>query len=106
MMARIFALLLLAALTPQMAGAREWVYCVAPSHADHKLYMSRVFSSRKPAANAEAAFAAVLKQSFLRYTDVQCPWTRDEFSAQKMQRHTIAYNRELGVTIINMKWKP
>jgi hypothetical protein len=107
-MLRTAAALILAIASSQISRASEWqwLYCIAPSHAEHKLYMSPVFEDKGPASAAELAFAAVLNQSFLHYNDVQCPRSEDQFSAMQMQLHTIRFNQRLGVQIINLRWKP
>jgi hypothetical protein len=104
MISRIVAVLTLLILGPQIADADEWLYCIAPLHAQHKLYMSRVFDTDASLGNAESAFARVLSQSFIRYDDVQCPRSKDESSALVMQQHTISFNREMGNAIINVPW--
>jgi hypothetical protein len=105
-MLRILAVLVLATLTPHVANAYEWLYCIAPFHAEHKLYMSPVFATQRSVGRAETAFATALDQSFFRYDDVQCPRNNDELSALRMQRHTASFNREVGNTIIDLRWKP
>jgi hypothetical protein len=67
--------------------------------------MSSVFEADGPASAAESEFAAVLKQSFLHYNDVQCPRSDDQLSAMQMQVQTIRFNQNIGVQIINLGWK-
>jgi hypothetical protein len=104
-MVRIAAALILAITAPQIASANEWLYCIAPSHAEQKLYMSPVFEADGPASVAESEFAAVLKQSFLHYNDVQCPRSDDQLSAIRMQLYTIKFNQNLGVQIVSLSWE-
>ena len=107
-MLRTAAELILAIASPQIsrAGEQQWLYCIAPSHAEHKLYMSPVFQSKGPTSAAEIAFGAVLDQSFLHYNDVQCPRSEDQFSAMQMQLHTISFTHILGVELVYWRWTP
>ena len=103
---RTLIALALTLLLPQIAAAEDWRYCLAPSHADHKLYMSMPFAATMSMDAAESQFGRVLTRSGLRYDDVQCPQSDSESGAVAMQRHAISINRELGIQVINMPWKP
>ena len=91
---------------PQMAQAGDWRYCLAPSHAEHKIYMSPPFSATTPMDDAESQFGRLLSRSGVRFDDVQCPRSDNETAALTMQQHAVVINRELGNEIINMRWKP
>ena len=106
MIVRIIPALMLTIISPQIATASEWLYCIAPSYTERKLYMSPVFATNSPGNSVESAFATVLDQSFLRYNDIQCPKSKDEFSAMEMQQQTVKFNQSVGNTIINLRWKP
>lgn len=107
MMARgIVAAVIFAISALHAAQGKEWLYCIAPSHTERKLYMSPVFETDGPVGSAESAFAAALDQAFLRYDDVQCPRSDDEVTATDMQQQTISFNRQAGNSIINLRWKP
>jgi hypothetical protein len=102
-------LLLAIALTvavPQIATAEDWRYCLAPSHAEHKLYVSVPFAETIAMDAAESQFGRVLFEMGLRYDDVQCPQSDSESGAIAMQRHAISINHELGMQIIDLPWKP
>jgi len=106
MLVRILtAVTTVAILAAQIAQAKDWLYCIAPSHAERKLYMSPVFPTDGPTGSAESAFAASLSQSYFHFDDVQCPRSDDEASAMSMQRHTIDFNQEVGNTIVNLRWR-
>lgn len=91
---------------PQMAFAGDWRYCLAPAHAEHKIYISPPFPATMAMDDAESQFGRRLAASGLRFDDVQCPRSDDETAALTMQQHAIVINRELGIAIINMRWKP
>jgi len=105
-MARILAGLFVASVIPHCVLAADWTYCIAPSHAEHKLYMSPIFATDGPVSSAESAFGYVLDQSNFRHDDVQCPRSDDESSAVNMQQQTISFNHKAGNTIVNLRWKP
>jgi hypothetical protein len=98
--------LLAITLLPQKALAGDWRYCLAPSHAERKIYMSPPFPATLSMDDAESQFGAVLSAAGLHFDDVQCPRSDGETGALTMQQHAIAINRELGNKIINMTWKP
>jgi hypothetical protein len=93
-------------LLPAIAMAEDWRYCLAPSHAEHKIYMSMPFAAAISVDAAESQFGRVLTRMGLRYDDVQCPQSDDESAALAMQRHAISINHELGIQVINTHWKP
>jgi hypothetical protein len=98
--------LALTVLLPQMAQAGDWRYCLAPSHAEHKIYVSPPFPASVPMDDAESQFGRLLSRSGLSFDDVQCPRSDNETAALTMQQHAIVTNRELGNEIINLRWKP
>ncbi|MGB6537692.1 MAG: hypothetical protein WBF58_17215 [Xanthobacteraceae bacterium] len=104
-MRALFALALILAI-PQSAFARDWRYCLAPSHAEHKIYISPPFPATLSMDEAESQFGRTLSRSGLHFDDVQCPRGDGETAALTMQQHAIVMNRELGNKIINLRWKP
>jgi hypothetical protein len=104
-MRALFALALIA-LLPRTAVAADWRYCLAPSHAEHKVYVSPPFAATMSMDDAETQFGRTLSRSGLRFDDVQCPRSDAEAGALSMQQHAITVNRELGNAIINLRWKP
>jgi hypothetical protein len=103
---RALLALALTILIPQLAQAGDWRYCLAPSQAEHKIYMSPPFSATMPMDDAESQFGRTLSRSGLRFDDVQCPRSDNETAALTMQQHAIVTNRELGNDVINLRWKP
>jgi len=93
-------------LLSRIASAQEWRYCLAPSHAEHKIYISMPFAATMSMDAAESQFGRVLTRSGLRYDDVQCPQSDSESGALAMQRHAIGINHELGIQVINTRWQP
>jgi len=92
--------LTLAALQP--ASAADWQYCLAPSHAEHKVYMSAVFPVRGSLDDADSAFELMLDQAGLRHDVVQCPRADDEQSILAMQQYAISFNQHAGNTIVHL----
>jgi hypothetical protein len=103
---RTLIALALILLLPQIAAAEDWRYCLAPSHAEHKIYISMPFPATMSMDAAESQFGRALTRSGWRYDDVQCPQSDSESSALAMQRHAIGINHELGLQIIDTRWKP
>jgi hypothetical protein len=83
-----------------------WQYCLAPSHAEHKVYISPPFPKSAELSNTETAFAQMLLQSGVQHDDVQCPIGNDEGSISTMREHAISFNRKVGNTIVTLSWKP
>lgn len=104
-MRALLALTLLLSI-PQLAAAADWRYCLAPSHAEHKIYISLAFAATMAMENAELQFGRKLSSSGLHYDDVQCPRSGDEPSLLTMQRHAENVNRELGNQIVSLHWQP
>jgi hypothetical protein len=103
---RLFLVIALTIAVPQLASAADWRYCLAPSHAEHKVYMTPPFATAIAVDDAESELGHMLSRSGLRYDDVQCPRSDDESSVLDMQQHAVAMNRQLGNQVINLRWKP
>jgi hypothetical protein len=86
----------------QPALAAEWQYCLAPSHAEHKIYMSPAFPVRGSLDEAGSAFELMLDQAGLQHDVVQCPRADDEQSILSMQQYAISFNRQSGNTIVHL----
>jgi hypothetical protein len=104
-MRALFALGLML-LLPQAAHAADWRYCLAPSHAEHKVYISPPFRATLPMDDIESRFGKTLSGSGLHFDDVQCPRADGETATLTMQQHAITVNRELGNQVINLRWTP
>ena len=94
MLTRYFAGLALIAASSQAALATDWQYCLAPSQAEHKIYMSGAFPVRGSLDDADSAFELMLDQAGLRHDVVQCPRADDERSIGAMEQYAISFNRE------------
>jgi hypothetical protein len=103
---RALLAVLVTAMLSQSAFASDWRYCLAPSHSQHKIYMSPPFPATVSMDDAELQFGRLLSQSGLRFDDVQCPRGRDETAAMTMQQHAITVNRQLGNEIVHLRWTP
>jgi hypothetical protein len=86
----------------QTASAADWQYCLAPSHLEHKVYMSATFLARGGLGSADSAFERMLNQASLRHDDVQCPRADDKRSIVIMRQDAITYNQKNGNTIIHL----
>ncbi|MEJ2624179.1 MAG: hypothetical protein P8Z80_06470 [Pseudolabrys sp.] len=82
------------------ASAHRWQYCLAPSFADSKFYVSTPFPARDPLSDTERAYVRVLSRAGLRYSDVQCPAAEGRRRIADMRRHALNLNRELGMSIV------
>jgi hypothetical protein len=97
--------LALMAASSQAAMAADWQYCLAPSHAEHKVYMSATFPVRGVLADADSAFEQMLEQARLRHDDVQCPRADDKRSILLMLQYAISFNQENGNTIVHLPFE-
>jgi hypothetical protein len=93
-------------LIPQIAWADDWRYCLAPSEADHKIYMTPPFAESQAMGDAEQNFRRTLSWSGLTYDVVQCPLSDSESSALAAQKQAINYNRKLGNQIVGINLNP
>jgi hypothetical protein len=106
MFTKSLAGLALMAAIPQTALAADWQYCLAPSHTDHKVYMSAPFASNGAWGSPDSALDRILKQSGVVHDDVQCPRADGERSIAAMRKEAISFNRLTGNEIVNLDWKP
>lgn len=102
MLTKIFAGLALTAASSQTALATDWQYCLAPSQADHKVYMSSAFPVRGAPYEANNAFEQALDRAGLPHDVVQCPRADDEGSIATMEQYAIVFNRAIGNAIIHV----
>jgi hypothetical protein len=86
----------------QTAFAADWQYCLAPSRADHIVYMSATFPVRGALGSSDVSFQNALDNARLRYDDIQCPRADDERSIVMMMQYAIIINRDNGNTIIRL----
>jgi hypothetical protein len=90
----------------QSASAADWQYCIAPSHAEHKVYMSPPFPSSAAWGSPDSALDRMLNQSGILHDVVQCPRADNERSITVMRQEAISFNHIAGNETININWKP
>jgi len=98
--------IVLMAVVSQTALAADWQYCLAPSHTEHKVYLSEPFPSRGAWGSPDSDLDRILNQSGVTHDDVQCPRADDESSIVVMRQEAISFNRMAGNAIVNLNWKP
>ena len=100
------AAIAIAMLALQQTGrAAEWSYCVAPSDAQNRVYISKPFPISAPGA-AEPGFDTTLTEHRLAHDAVECARAGDEAAAIIMRQHAIDVNREWGRQVIDLPWRP
>jgi len=81
-----------------------WQYCLAPSYAENKVYISAPFLKSASLYATETAFAKELQASELPHDVVQCPNGTDEPKILNMRQHAISFNQDRGNTIVTLDW--
>ena len=81
-----------------------WQYCVAPSYAENKVYVSAPFLKSESLYATETAFAKALHESELPHDVIQCPNGTDEPTILSMRQHAISFNQDRGNTIVTLDW--
>ncbi|MDI1343036.1 MAG: hypothetical protein PSV22_02900 [Pseudolabrys sp.] len=99
---RFFVGLAVVVISAQPTFAADWQYCLAPSRADHKVYMSATFPLRGALGSSDSAFQRMLDSAGLRYDDIQCPRADDERSIVMMMQYAISFNKDNGNAIIHL----
>ena len=56
-----------------IAQGATWQYCLAPSYAENKVYISSPFPKSASLKTSETSFAKMLVQSKIQHDGVQCP---------------------------------
>ena len=102
MLTKLFTGFALIAASSQAALAADWQYCLAPSQAEHKVYMSDPFPVRGTLEDADTAFEQMLDLAGLRHDVVQCPRADDERSIVMMQQYAISFSHGTGNTIVHL----
>jgi len=88
------------------AHAQDWRYCLAPLHAEHKIYISAPFFTAKSMERLQDEFASALSRAGLRHGAVQCP-RGDEQSIAVMRLQAARFNRESGNAVVEFdRWAP
>ena len=89
-----------------IAQGATWQYCLAPSYAENKVYISSPFPKSASLKTSETSFAKMLVQSKIQHDGVQCPTGTDKPSIANMREYAIGFSHDLGNTIITYNWKP
>jgi hypothetical protein len=84
---------------------QEWRYCLAPSYAERKIYLSTPIPSSAISESAEAVFDRTLKKDNLAHDEVQCPKAPNRPTLLFRQRYAVRWNQESGNTIVTFKWQ-
>jgi hypothetical protein len=90
----------------QFASAAEWRFCIAPANQERKIYMTAPFVSATPMETMEGGFHQVLDRSGRRHDSVQCPTGANEQAVRTMRQHADEFNRQLGIEVVPVDWKP
>lgn len=99
---RTLIVLALMAVSSRKTFAADWQYCLALSHAEHKVYMSATFPMRGTLGDSDRVFQRMLDNAGLRYDDIQCPRADDERSIVMMMQYATSLNSGNGNTIIHL----
>ena len=81
-----------------------WQYCLAPSYAENKIYISAPFPKSASLHESETAFAKKLFESKIQHDAIQCPNGNDEPAILSMRERAISFNQDRGNTIITLAW--
>jgi hypothetical protein len=90
----------------QSASAADWQYCLAPSHTEHKVYLSQPFPSGAAGGSPDSVLDRKLSQSGIMHDVVQCPRADDKRSIEVMRQEAISFNHIAGNEVVNLDWKP
>ena len=85
---------------------QDWQYCLAPSLAEHKIYLSAPIPVSVIVASADAAFHEMLNNAGIFHDEVQCPKAPNKRTLLFRQRYAIKLNEEIGNATINLNWEP
>jgi hypothetical protein len=84
---------------------QEWRYCLAPSYAERKVYLSTPIPSSAISESAEAVFDRTLKKDNIAHDEVQCPRASNRPTLLFRQRYAVRWNQENGNTIVTFEWQ-
>lgn len=85
---------------------QEWRYCLAPSYAERKVYVSSPIPSSAISESAEAAFDRTLRKDDIAHDEVQCPRAPNRPTLLFRQRDAVRWNQDNGNTIVTLAWQP
>jgi hypothetical protein len=87
------------------ALADDWRYCLAPSYADHRVYITVPFRTTASLDDVETSFHKHLIRIGLSHDIVQCPRGAAEEVVLARRRHSVVFNRQSNNDVINIDWK-
>lgn len=87
------------------ARGNEWQYCLAPSQADNKVYISQPFVADDLGVGDDQ-FKKTLTRSGISVDDIQCPRAATDDAIAAMRRYAITFNRDSGHAVIFIKLNP
>jgi len=99
-------LLFMQAAGVELAFAAEWRFCIASSNQERKIYMTAPFFAATSMEAVEGAFHLALERSGRRHDGVQCPAGANEQAIRAMRLHADEFNRQTGVEVIPVDWRP
>lgn len=85
---------------------QDWQYCLAPSHAERKIYLSAPIPMTGSLGQADAAFHEMLNKAGIPHDEVQCPKAPNKRTLLFRQRNAIRLNDEIGNATIDLNWEP
>ena len=85
---------------------QEWRYCLAPSFAERKVYLSSPIPSSAISESAEAVFERTLKKENVAHDEVQCPRAPNRPTLLFRQRYAVRWNQDNGTTVVTLPWRP
>jgi hypothetical protein len=105
MITKLTTAIFLAAIVSQTASGAEWEYCLAPSNGEHKVYISDAFETDVSSWKSGELFEHILVRSGLQHDVVQCPRADSVSAIMTMRQHAVAYNNQIGRTVIYVRWE-
>ena len=85
---------------------QDWQFCLAPSHAEHKIYLSAPIPMSGIVKGADIAFHQMLEKAGIPHDEVQCPKAPNKRTLLFRKRYAIRLNEEIGNAPIALNWEP
>jgi hypothetical protein len=85
---------------------QDWQYCLAPSHAEHRIYLSAPVPKIGIVRSADAVFHEMLNKAGIPHDEVQCPMAPNKRTLLFRQRYAIRLNEEIGNATVTLNWEP
>jgi len=86
-------------------AAAEWLFCIAPSSGERKIYLTALLLSDVPLSVLEHDFHSTLLHMNRRHDVVQCPTGSDERSVLEMRQYAETYNRQRSNIVVTVNWR-